>query len=132
MLTWTPLGSVLVSTSAGELAPRPGASMTPSRVTNSVTISSAIVIADASGRVGAANYQADVEARTIGASAHRPVLFDGRWPDTDVLWNVPSIKRYPFTGSATYYWDTGPVREEPLGSGTLVGGPCFAIGFSGP
>ncbi len=124
-------------------------------------------------------YQADVEARTIGASAHRPALFEGRWPDTDVLWNVPAIKRYPFTGSAIYYWDTGPVREEPPGSGTLVGvppppyenlpnrggvdphgapratpaeqalvsnffagaiqqsddcggGPCFAIGFSGP
>ncbi|HET6996970.1 MAG TPA: hypothetical protein VFI03_00140 [Solirubrobacterales bacterium] len=69
------------------------------------------------------NYQADVEARTVGASAHRPVLFDGRWPNTDMLWDVPSIRRYPFTGSAIYYWDTGPVREEPPGSGTLVGVP---------
>jgi hypothetical protein len=68
-------------------------------------------------------YQADAMARTIGASAHRPVLFEGRWPDTDVLWNVPAIERYPFTGSAIYYWDTGPVREEPPGSGTLVGVP---------
>jgi hypothetical protein len=125
------------------------------------------------------NYQADAEARTIGASAHRPVLFDGRWPGTDVLWNVPSIKRHPFAGSAIYYWDTGPVREDPPGSGTIAGvppppyenlpnrggvdphgapratpaeqalvsnffagaiqasddcggGPCFAVGFSGP
>jgi hypothetical protein len=69
------------------------------------------------------NYQADVEARTIGAFAHRPVLFEGRWPDTDVLWNVPAIESYPFTGSAIYYWDTGPPREEPPGSGTLVGVP---------
>lgn len=67
------------------------------------------------------NYQADVEARTIGAAAHRPVLFPGRWPDTDVLWNVPSIRRYPYTGSAIYYWDAGPVREDPPGSGTIVG-----------
>lgn len=37
------------------------------------------------------DYQADVEARTIGAAAHRPVLFPGRWPDTEVLWNVPTI-----------------------------------------
>ena len=58
-------------------------------------------------------YQADVEARTIGAAAHRPVLFPGRWPDTDVLWDVPSIRRYPYTGSAIYYWDTGPVRDRP-------------------
>jgi hypothetical protein len=64
-------------------------------------------------------YQADVEARTIGARAHRPVLFPGRWPDTNVLWRVPAINRYPYTGSAAYYWDTGPTREEP--AGTTVG-----------
>ncbi len=123
------------------------------------------------------NYQADVEARTIGARAHRPVLFEGRWPDTNILWRVPGIHRYPFTGSAAYYWDTGPTREEPAGTvvgtdpppyenvpnrvgadphgapratpaeqqlvsdffdGAILesdncgGGPCFAIGFSGP
>jgi hypothetical protein len=66
-------------------------------------------------------YQADVEARTIGARSHRPVLFPGRWPDTDVLWRVPRIRSYPFTGSAIYYWDTGPVREDPVGSGTIKG-----------
>ncbi|HWM64422.1 MAG TPA: hypothetical protein VNP96_10595 [Solirubrobacterales bacterium] len=64
-------------------------------------------------------YQADVEARTIGARAHRPVLFPGRWPDTDVLWGVPPIREYPYAGSAIYYWDTGPVREDP--PGTVVG-----------
>jgi hypothetical protein len=65
-------------------------------------------------------YQADVEARTIGARAHRPVLFPGRWPDTDVLWQVPPIRKYPYAGSAIYYWDTGPVRQDPL-TGTPVG-----------
>jgi hypothetical protein len=64
------------------------------------------------------DYQADVEARTVGARAHRPVLFKGRWPDTNVLWNVPKISRYPFGGSAIYYWDSGPVREE---AGTTFG-----------
>jgi len=67
------------------------------------------------------DYQADVEARTIGAAAHRPGLFPGRWPNTDVLWNVPTISSYPYTGSAIYYWDGGPVREEPAGSGTILG-----------
>jgi len=67
------------------------------------------------------DYQADVEARTIGVAAHRPVLFPGRWPDTDVLWDVPTISSYPYTGSAIYYWDGGPVREEPAGSGTILG-----------
>jgi hypothetical protein len=67
------------------------------------------------------DYQADVEARTIGASAHRPVLFPGRWPNTDVLWGVPSIRRYPYTGSAIYYWDTGPIREDPANPGSTIG-----------
>jgi hypothetical protein len=67
------------------------------------------------------DYQADVEARTIGASAHSPVLYPGRWPQTNVLWNVPTIKPYPYTGSAIYYWDGGPVRESPAGSGNFVG-----------
>jgi hypothetical protein len=67
------------------------------------------------------DYQADVEARTIGALAHQPVLYPGRWPNTDVLWNVPPIGSYPYTGSAIYYWDTGPVREDPLNPGTQIG-----------
>ncbi len=67
------------------------------------------------------DYQADVEARTVGASAHRPVLYSGRWPSTNVLWNVPSIRQYPYTGSAAYYWDIGPIRESPVGSGKFVG-----------
>ncbi len=69
------------------------------------------------------NYQADVEARTVGAAAHRPVLFAGRWPDTDVLWGVPSIDSYPYTGSAIYYWDIGPVRDDPLNPGSQIGVP---------
>jgi hypothetical protein len=66
-------------------------------------------------------YQADVMARTIGAAAHRPVLYPGRWPDTDVLWGVPSIKRYPYTGSAIYYWDAGPVRPDPANPEAVIG-----------
>jgi hypothetical protein len=67
------------------------------------------------------DYQADVEARTIGAHAHKPVLFSGRWPDTSVLWGVPRITHYPYTGSAIYYWDIGPIRESSPGSGKNIG-----------
>jgi hypothetical protein len=67
------------------------------------------------------DYQAEVEARTIGASAHKPALYAGRWPETKVLWNVPSIHGYPYTGSALYYWDIGPVREDPAQPGTSIG-----------
>jgi hypothetical protein len=67
------------------------------------------------------NYQADVEARTIGAYAHAPILYKGRWPGTTVLWNVPHIRHYPFQGSAVYYYDIGPIRESPVGSGKFIG-----------
>lgn len=67
------------------------------------------------------DYQADVEARTIGAAAHRPVLFEGRWPNTEVLWNVPTIDRYPYSGSAAYYWDGGPARPDPAEPASTIG-----------
>lgn len=67
------------------------------------------------------DYQAEVEARTIGARAHRPVLFTGRWPSGQPLWGVSPIKPYPYTGSAIYFWDGGPIRESPPGSGHFVG-----------
>jgi hypothetical protein len=68
------------------------------------------------------NFASDVEARTIGASAHVPILDPGRWPDVDVLWGVPPITSYPFTGSAIFYWDTGPVRTDPA-TGETIGVP---------
>ena len=67
------------------------------------------------------DYQADVEARTIGASAHSPGLYDGRWPNTEYLWNVPAIGSYPYTGSAIYYWDGGPIRPSATEPGKQIG-----------
>ena len=58
------------------------------------------------------NYQADVEARTIGAQIHSPVIYDGRWPNFDVAWDIPRISSYPYSGSAIVYWDGGPVRPS--------------------
>jgi hypothetical protein len=37
------------------------------------------------------------------------------------LWDVAAIKPYPYTGSAIYYWDGGPIRETSPGSGQFVG-----------
>ncbi len=52
---------------------------------------------------------AEVEARTIGARAYKPALDAGRspWPRLQL---IPSIGRFPFSGSAIVFWDTGPVR----------------------
>jgi hypothetical protein len=67
------------------------------------------------------DYQADVEARTVGARAHRPVLYEGRWPSGLPLWRVSGIRAYPYKGSAIYYWDGGPIRETSPGSGQFDG-----------
>jgi hypothetical protein len=56
------------------------------------------------------DYQAEVEARTVGVQAHQPALYNGRWPGMSTLWNIPTISAYPYTGSAIYYWDAGPAR----------------------
>ena len=66
-------------------------------------------------------WQADVEARTIGASIHAPVVYDGRWPDVDVAWGIPRIASYPFTDSAIVYWDSGPTRPDPTDPADLIG-----------
>jgi hypothetical protein len=55
-------------------------------------------------------YQADVEARTIGASIHTPILPAGRSPQAKPSWGIPAIKGFPFSGSAIVYWDGGPSR----------------------
>jgi len=55
-------------------------------------------------------YQADVEARTIGASIHTPVLAAGRSPQAKPAWGIPAISAFPFRGSAIVYWDGGPAR----------------------
>ena len=58
-------------------------------------------------------WQVDVEARTVGASVHDPVVVPaGRWPDVDVAWGIPRIATYPFTDSALVYFDAGPVRPS--------------------
>jgi len=59
-------------------------------------------------------WQADVEARTLGAQIHTPVVYDGRWPGVDVAWGIDPIASYPHTGSAIVYWDSGPLRANPL------------------
>ncbi len=69
------------------------------------------------------NFQADVQARTIGAATHAPVLYPGRWPGVDVLWNVPAIASYPFGGSAIVYGDIGPVRANPSPPPATIGVP---------
>jgi len=55
-------------------------------------------------------FQADVEARTIGASIHTPIVPSGRSPQAEPSWGIPAITSYPFNGSAIVYWDWGPAH----------------------
>jgi hypothetical protein len=59
---------------------------------------------------------AEVEARTIGARAYRPVLDAGRSPWTRFQL-IPSIGSFPFKGSAIVMWDSGtpapPITNTP-------------------
>jgi hypothetical protein len=66
-----------------------------------------------------ANLAAEVEARTIGASAVTPALDPGRHWDVNPLWRIPPIESYPFQGSAIVYWDGGPAGfDGTIGFGT--------------
>ena len=47
-----------------------------------------------------------VEARTLGATIHRPVTVDGRWQEKEPGWGLESTE-YPSTGSAIVIWDSG-------------------------
>ena len=63
--------------------------------------------------------QADVMARTIGASVRQPALDPGRSLEDEPLFDIPAIGGFPFTGDAALvYWDTGPPRVE---NGVTVG-----------
>jgi hypothetical protein len=55
-------------------------------------------------------YQADVEARTIGAKIHAPILAAGRSSQAEPSFGIPRIGAYPFAGSAIVYWDAGAAR----------------------
>jgi hypothetical protein len=63
-------------------------------------------------------FQADVEARTIGARIHSPILAAGRSPQLKPSWGIPTIASYPFAGSAIVYWDPGAaiVPRVPIGN----------------
>ena len=60
-------------------------------------------------------YSAAVEARTVGASAYQPALDLGtnRSRDRNLFYGLPTIKSYPFSGSAIEIWDSGPGHTQP-------------------
>ena len=64
-------------------------------------------------------YAGMAEARTIGASAVAPALDAVRSRDAHLFYGIPTITRYPFTGSAVEIWDSGPGRVQPPPVGNI-------------
>ena len=66
-------------------------------------------------------YQADVLARTVGASAYKPAFRPGRSLERVPLLGIPKLEDDPFGGSAIVYYDNGPVRPDgSTGNGPAV------------
>jgi hypothetical protein len=61
-------------------------------------------------------YSGATEARTIGASVYEPALDPDRSRDKNLFYGLPSIKSFPFNGSAIEIWDSGAgrVQDPPL------------------
>lgn len=68
-----------------------------------------------------ATVAAEVEARTIGARAHTPVVAPGRSPDVRPFWGIRALPWWPYAGSAVVLWDSGaappPVTNTPPSTG---------------
>jgi hypothetical protein len=60
-------------------------------------------------------YSGALEARTVGASAYQPALDLGtnRGRDRNLFYGLPTIKSFPFSGSAIEIWDSGPGHTQP-------------------
>jgi hypothetical protein len=72
-----------------------------------------ILLDEAFGDHQVSDFAAQVEARTIGAAVHTPVLYPGRWPFGDFTFGIPPIPSYPYDGSALVVWDSGPAQVDP-------------------
>jgi hypothetical protein len=71
------------------------------------------------------NWQSNAMARTIGAQALSPWVSPDRWPDVDAVWGIDSVGSYPSPGSGIAYFDSGPLRPDPLN-------PLLTIGTDPP
>jgi hypothetical protein len=65
-----------------------------------------VLIHEAFGDHQVANLATEVEARTLGARAHRPALAAGRSPARHQVWGMEELEG-PYAGSAIVVWDSG-------------------------
>ena len=67
-------------------------------------------------------YAGALEARTVGASAYQPALdlSTDRVRDRNLFYGLPTIKKFPFNGSAIEVWDSGPGHTQPPPLGNIA------------
>jgi hypothetical protein len=66
-----------------------------------------VLIHEAFGDHLVSNTATEVQARVLGARAHRPAFADGRTPARQPMWGIEGIDSYPYDGSAIVVWDSG-------------------------
>ncbi len=66
-----------------------------------------VLLVQAFGDHQVANVSTEVLARTIGAAVYEPALTDGRSPDVDPQWAIPSLADTPDAGAVLVVWDWG-------------------------
>ncbi|MBN8870092.1 MAG: hypothetical protein J0H66_09465 [Solirubrobacterales bacterium] len=69
------------------------------------------------------NYASEVMARTLGMKTNPVPVDEGRWPNYDVLWNVPRLTAgdFPYHGNNIIYFDGGPPRTDPGNPSKTIG-----------
>jgi hypothetical protein len=66
-----------------------------------------VLLLGAVGDHQVSQFALQVEARTMRAAAHVPLVDPGREHGGENGWGLPPIPRYPWPGSAYFLWDTG-------------------------
>jgi hypothetical protein len=66
-----------------------------------------VLLLGAVGDHQVSQFALQVEARTMGAAAHLPLVGPGREYGGENGWGLVPIDRYPWDGSAYFLWDTG-------------------------
>lgn len=69
------------------------------------------------------NFTSDNMARSLDMKTNQIPVDPGRWPDHDVLWNVPRLTSadFPYHGNNIIYFDGGPARPNPNNPNQTIG-----------
>jgi hypothetical protein len=85
------------------------------------TPSHQVLMHEAFGDHQVSNVATEIEARTIGASVHTPIIAPGRSYELTPMFGIPGIPGYPFSGSALVLWDSGAATPPTTNTAATTG-----------